>query len=154
MTQWYPRLCKYSDDQGWQNHQFTGTGEFTLCFGNFKVQMTVPADHIVGATGECQNYAQTLTATQMARWQKAQTAKEPLQIVTLEEALAASKKTSNSAKKTWIYKADNVRDFAWTSSRRFVWDAMATNVEGKKVMSRATMPKKPTRSTVSFQPKQ
>ncbi len=67
MTQWYPRLCKYSDDQGWQNHQFTGTGEFTLCFGNFKVQMTVPADHIVGATGECQNYAQTLSATQMAR---------------------------------------------------------------------------------------
>lgn len=135
ITQWYPRLCKYSDDQGWQNHQFTGTGEFTLCFGNFKVQMTVPADHIVGATGECQNYAQTLSATQMARWQKAQTAKEPLQIVTLDEALAASKKTSNSAKKTWIYKADNVRDFAWTSSRRFVWDAMATNVEGKKVMS-------------------
>ena len=59
MTQWYPRLCKYSDDQGWQNHQFTGTGEFTLSFGNFKVQMTVPADHIVGGTGECQNYAQT-----------------------------------------------------------------------------------------------
>lgn len=135
ITQWYPRLCKYSDDQGWQNHQFTGTGEFTLCFGNFKVQMTVPADHIIGATGECQNYAQTLSATQMARWQKAQTAKEPLQIVTLDEALAASKKTSNPAKKTWIYKADNVRDFAWTSSRRFVWDAMATNVEGKKVMS-------------------
>ena len=134
MTQWYPRLCKYSDDQGWQNHQFTGTGEFTLCFGNFKVQMTVPADHIVGGTGECQNYAQTLSATQMARWQKAQTAKEPLQIVTLDEALAASKQKS-TAKKTWIYKADNVRDFAWTSSRRFVWDAMGTNVEGKKVMA-------------------
>jgi hypothetical protein len=134
MTQWYPRLCKYSDDQGWQNHQFTGTGEFTLCFGNFKVQMTVPADHIVGGTGECQNYAQTLSATQMARWQKAQTAKEPLQIVTLDEALAASQQKSK-AKKTWIYKADNVRDFAWTSSRRFVWDAMGTNVEGKKVMA-------------------
>lgn len=134
MTQWYPRLCKYSDDQGWQNHQFTGTGEFTLCFGNFKVQMTVPADHIVGGTGECQNYAQTLTPTQMARWQKAQTAKEPLQIVTLDEALAASQQKSK-AKKTWIYKADNVRDFAWTSSRRFVWDAMGTNVEGKKVMA-------------------
>ncbi|MGQ0740385.1 MAG: M1 family metallopeptidase, partial [Bacteroidota bacterium] len=135
MTQWYPRLCRYSDDQGWQNHQFTGTGEFTLCFGNFKVQMTVPADHIVGATGECQNYAQTLSASQMARWQKAQTAKEPLQIVTLDEALTASKKTSNSTKKTWIYKADNVRDFAWTSSRRFVWDALPTIIEGKKVMS-------------------
>jgi len=134
MTQWYPRLCKYSDDQGWQNHQFTGTGEFTLCFGNFKVQMTVPSDHIVGATGECQNYAQTLSATQMARWQKAQTAKEPLQIVTLDEALNASK-TKSTAKKTWIYKADNVRDFAWTSSRRFVWDAMPAIVEGKKAMA-------------------
>jgi Peptidase family M1 domain len=134
MTQWYPRLCRYSDDQGWQNHQFTGTGEFTLCFGNFKVQMTVPADHIVGATGECQNYAQTLSATQMARWQKAQTAKEPLQIVTLDEALKASKQKS-STKKTWVYKADNVRDFAWTSSRRFVWDAMPAMIEGKKAMA-------------------
>ena len=134
MTQWYPRLCRYSDDQGWQNHQFTGTGEFTLCFGNFKVQMTVPADHVVGATGECQNYAQTLNATQMARWQKAQTAKEPVQIVTLDEAINASKQKSKS-KKTWIYKADNVRDFAWTASRRFVWDAMATNIQGKKVMA-------------------
>jgi hypothetical protein len=134
ITQWYPRLCKYSDDQGWQNHQFTGTGEFTLNFGNFKVQMTVPADHIVGGTGECQNYAQTLSATQMARWKQAQTAKEPVQIVTLPEALNASK-TKSKAKKTWIYKADNVRDFAWTSSRRFVWDAMATFIEGKKAMS-------------------
>ena len=134
MTQWYPRLCRYSDDQGWQNHQFTGTGEFTLCFGNFKVQMTVPADHIVGGTGECQNYAQTLSATQMARWQKAQTTKEPLQIVTLDEALATSKNKS-TAKKTWIFKADNVRDFAWTSSRRFVWDAMPAYIEGKKAMA-------------------
>ena len=134
MTQWYPRLCRYSDDQGWQNHQFTGTGEFTLCFGNFNVQMTVPADHIVGATGECQNYGQTLSSTQMARWQKAQTAKEPLQIVTLDEALTASKQKS-TAKKTWIYKADNVRDFAWTSSRRFVWDAMPAVIEGKKAMA-------------------
>ena len=134
MTQWYPRLCKYSDDQGWQNHQFTGTGEFTLSFGNFKVQMTVPADHIVGGTGECQNYTQTLSSTQMARWQKAHTAKEPLQIVTLDEALNTSKQKSK-AKKTWIYKADNVRDFAWTSSRRFVWDAMPVMVEGKKAMA-------------------
>lgn len=135
ITQWYPRLCRYSDDQGWQNHQFTGTGEFTLSFGNFKVAMTVPADHIVGSTGECLNYAQTLTPVQMARWRQAQTAKEPVQIVTLDEALNASKKTSHSAKKTWIYKADNVRDFAWTSSRRFVWDAMPVMIEGKKSMA-------------------
>ena len=135
MTQWYPRMCKYGDEIGWQNHQFTGTGEFTLSFGNFKVQMTVPADHIVGATGECQNYAAVLNPTQAARWQKAQNADQPVQIVTLEEALNASKVKSNSKKKTWIYKADNVRDFAWTSSRRFVWDAMKTMVNGKKVMS-------------------
>jgi hypothetical protein len=135
ITQWYPRMCKYGDEIGWQNHQFTGTGEFTLSFGNFKVQMTVPADHIVGGTGECQNYAAVLSPTQMARWQKAQNADQPVQMVTLDEALNASKVKTNPKTKTWIYKADNVRDFAWTSSRRFVWDAMKTMVNGKKVMS-------------------
>ena len=133
MAQWYPRLCVYDDVNGWQNKQFTGRGEFALTFGNFKVQMTVPADHVVGSTGECLNYATNLTPTQKARWQKAQTAKEPIEIVTLEEAKAAEKKKSTQ-KKTWIFKADNVRDFAWTSSRKFVWDAMPAMVEGKKVM--------------------
>ena len=133
MAQWYPRLCVYDDVNGWQNKQFTGRGEFALTFGNFKVQMTVPADHVVGSTGECLNYTTNLTPTQKARWQKAQTAKEPIEIVTLEEAKAAEKKKSTQ-KKTWIFKADNVRDFAWTSSRKYVWDAMPTIVEGKKVM--------------------
>jgi len=133
MTQWYPRLCVYSDFQGWQNHQFTGTGEFALTFGNFKVAMTVPADHVVLATGEGQNYAQVLTAAQQKRWAQAQTSKEPVEVVTLAEATAAEKNKS-TATKTWIFKADMVRDFAWTSSRKFIWDAMAANVEGKKVM--------------------
>jgi hypothetical protein len=140
MTQWYPRLCVYSDFQGWQNHQFTGRGEFALTFGNFKVQMTVPADHVVGGTGECQNYAANLTPAQLARWQKAQTSKEPVEIVTLAEAKAAEKNgkemiaSASPRKKTWIFKADNVRDFAWTSSRKFVWDAMPVTIEGKKIM--------------------
>jgi hypothetical protein len=133
ITQWYPRLCVYSDFQGWQNHQFTGRGEFALTFGNFKVQMTVPADHMIGSTGECMNYSQVLNPTQLSRWQKAQTAKDVVEIVTLAEAKAAEKNKSK-AKKTWIYKADNVRDFAWTSSRKFIWDAIPANVEGKKVM--------------------
>jgi hypothetical protein len=133
MTQWYPRLCVYSDFQGWQNHQFTSRGEFALTFGNFKVQMTVPADHVIGATGECQNYQQVLTPAQFARWQQAQTSKEPVEIVTLAEAKASEVK-KNKAKKTWIFKADNVRDFAWGSSRKFVMDAMPAYVEGKKVM--------------------
>lgn len=133
ISQWYPRLCVYSDFQGWQNNQFTGRGEFALTFGNFKVQMTVPADHIIGSTGECLNYQQVLSPAQLARWQKAQTAKEPIEIVTLDEAKAAEKNKSKT-KKTWTFKADNVRDFAWTSSRKFVWDAMPAWVEGKKVM--------------------
>lgn len=133
ITQWYPRLCVYSDFQGWQNHQFTGRGEFALGFGNFKVQMTVPADHVVAATGECQNYPAVLSAAQLARWQKATTSKEPVEVVTLDEAKAAEKQKSKQ-KKTWIYKADNVRDFAWGSSRKFIWDAMPAYVEGKKVM--------------------
>ena len=133
MSQWYPRLCVYSDFQGWQNHQFTGRGEFALTFGNFTVQLTVPSDHIVGGTGECQNYAQVLDATHYARWQKAQTVKEPLQIFTLDEAKKAETQKS-TATKTWIFKATMVRDFAWTSSRKFIWDAMPAFVEGKKVM--------------------
>ena len=133
MTQWYPRLCVYSDFQGWQNHQFVGSGEFALTFGNFKVAMTVPADHVVMATGQGQNYQQVLTPAQFARWQKAQTATDVTEVVTLDEAKAREKQKSTE-KKTWIFKADMVRDFAWGSSRKFVWDAMPTMVEGKKVM--------------------
>ncbi len=133
MTQWFPRLCVYSDFQGWQNHQFVGSGEFALTFGNYKVQLTVPSDHVVAATGECQNYQQVLTTPQFARWQKAQTSTQPLEIVTLDEAKAREINKS-SQKKTWIFKADMVRDFGWGSSRKFVWDAMPTYVEGKKIM--------------------
>ncbi|MEP6926213.1 MAG: M1 family metallopeptidase [Ginsengibacter sp.] len=133
ISQWYPRLCVYSDFQGWQNHQFTGRGEFALAFGNFNVKMTVPADHVVGATGECQNYKDVLTPAQYQRWQKAQSAREPMEIVTLDEA-KAREKIKSTQKKTWIFKAYMVRDFAWGSSRKFVWDAMPTYVEGKKIL--------------------
>ncbi len=135
MTQWFPRLCVYSDFEGWQNNQFTGRGEFALQFGNYKVKITVPDDQVVGATGECQNYDQMLTASQKQRWQQAQTAKEPVKIVTLDEALRTEKSPKSKKTKTWIYEAENVRDFAWTASRKFVWDAMPHfNEDGKKVM--------------------
>jgi Peptidase family M1 domain len=137
ITQWYPRLCVYSDNQGWQNHQFVGSGEFTLTFGNFKVAITVPADHVVMATGQAQNYQQVLSPAQFARWQTASRldgeATDVTEIVTLEEATAREKQKLKE-KKTWIFKADMVRDFAWGSSRKFVWDAMPAMVEGKKVM--------------------
>ena len=135
MTQWYPRLCVYSDFQGWQHHQFTGRGEFALTFGNYKVAITVPGDHVVMATGQGQNYPAVLSPAQLARWNKAQTSfTEPVEVVTLEEATKAEKNPVSTTK-TWVFNADNVRDFAFGSSRKFVWDALATNVEGKKVMS-------------------
>jgi hypothetical protein len=113
--------------------QFTGGAEFALTFGNFKVAITVPADHIVAATGECRKYKSLLTPAQFGRWTRAQTATAPVEIVTLDEALAASKQKS-TAKKTWLYEASDVRDFAFNTSRRLVWDAEAIYVDGKKVL--------------------
>ncbi|WP_316781415.1 M1 family metallopeptidase [Pedobacter antarcticus] len=133
MAQWFPRLCVYSDFQGWQHHQFTGRGEFALTFGNYKVQITVPADHVVGGTGECINYSGVLSPAQLSRYNSAKTAREPVEIVTLDEAKKAEG-IKNKATKTWVFQANDVRDFAWTSSRKFIWDAMAQPVEGKSVM--------------------
>ncbi|MEL7122046.1 MAG: M1 family metallopeptidase [Bacteroidota bacterium] len=135
ITQWFPRMCVYDDVEGWQNKQFTGRGEFALTFGDYVVQMDVPADYMVGSTGECLNYDDVLTPTQMQRWEKAQTSTEPVEIVTLDEAKAMEKKKNSKERKKWIYKAQNVRDFAWTASRKFIWDAMPyMTEEGKKVM--------------------
>lgn len=136
MTQWFPRMCVYSDFEGWQNKEFVGRGEFALNFGDYEVEMTLPADHIVGSTGECQNYKEMLTPAQYKRWMKAQTASEPIEIVTKEEALANENRPESKKTKTWKYSAKNVRDFAWTASKKFVWDAMAhTTTNGKKVMA-------------------
>jgi len=131
ITQWYPRMAVYSDFQGWQNKQFIGSGEFALTFGDFNVNITVPADHIIGSTGECSNYEKVLTTNQYKRWQQAQNAKEPIEVVTLAEANNAIKSKSTT-KKTWNYSAKNVRDFAFVSSRRLVWDAMRTTINGGK----------------------
>lgn len=134
ITQWYPRMCVYNDYGGWNNKQFTGRGEFSLTFGNYKVRMKVPADHTVGATGTCDNYAEVLTPAQLARWKQAQTSDKPIEIVTLDEAKAKEKSPDKEKFKTWNYTAENVRDFAWTSSRKFVWDAMGIKQDGKTVM--------------------
>lgn len=140
MSQWYPRLAVYNDFKGWQNTQFTGGSEFTLTFGNFNVKMTVPADFTIASTGECQNYDKILSPEQRKRWAEAQTSKEIVEIVTLDEAKANElKKVSD--KKTWIYRAENVRDFAWGASRKYIWDAMPTFVNGKKVMAMSYYPK-------------
>lgn len=140
MSQWFPRMAVYSDFQGWQNTQFSGGAEFALTFGNYKVKLTVPGDFVIASTGECQNYRQVLSAAQLQRWTQAQTAKDVVEVVTLDEAKQMEKSKATS-KKTWIYEAENVRDFAWGASRKFIWDAMPTYVEGKKVMCMSYYPK-------------
>ena len=145
IAQWFPRLCAYSDVTGWQNKQFYGQGEFTLIFGNYKLALTVPNDHIVGATGELQNAAQVLTPTQIKRWNEAKgkgdkPGENPVVIVTQAEAEAAEKGKPTGTK-TWIYKADNVRDFSFATSRKFIWDALQPNVEGKRVWAMSLYPK-------------
>ncbi|HCB44957.1 MAG TPA: aminopeptidase, partial [Algoriphagus sp.] len=135
MAEWFPRIAVYSDFEGWQNKQFLGRGEFALTFGDYEVRITVPADHMVGATGVLQNPEEVLSATELQRWNKAkQTFDNPVIIRTQAEAEKLEKGKSKD-KKTWIFKAENVRDFAWTSSRKFIWDAMAVKQGGKDVMA-------------------
>ncbi|TLV00437.1 M1 family metallopeptidase [Dyadobacter luticola] len=144
IAHWFPRLAPYDDVNGWNHKQFLGQGEFALIFGNYKVAITVPADHVVAASGECQNFAQVLTSTQKQRLKQAETSKTPVLIVTQAEAEKAEKRENKTpGKKTWIYKADNVRDFAFASSRKFIWDAMQTDVykSGRKIWCMSIYPK-------------
>jgi hypothetical protein len=133
-------MCVYDDVSGWQNKQFLGRGEFTLPFGDYDVSLTVPGDHIVAATGTLQNESSVLTATQRKRLQKARKANAPEFIVTQEEAEKAEKNKLKSLK-TWRFKATNVRDFAFASSRKFIWDAQNTSVGDKNVLCMSFYPK-------------
>ena len=142
IAQWFPRMAAYTDYTGWQNKQFLGSGEFTLEFGNYKVEVTAPEDHIVAATGELQNTNSVMSDTQLDRWNKAKKNGDITFIVTPEEAKQnQSKKTKPTKTKTWIFKADNVRDFAWASSRKFIWDAKYHEfTKGKKAWAMSFYP--------------
>ena len=140
IAQFFPRAAVYTDYEGWQNKQFLGQGEFTLPFGNYDVNITVPADHIVGATGLLQNREQVLTKEQQRRYKQARTADEPVIIVTQEEATAKEGERA-SGTKTWTYHADNVRDFAFATSRKFIWDAQGIEIGGKTIMAESFYPK-------------
>jgi hypothetical protein len=141
IAQWFPRMCVYDDYEGWQNKQFLGQGEFALPFGNYAVKLTVPADHIVAATGTLQNPESVLTKTELERFEKAKnTFDKPVIIVTQAEA-TQKEKTKSPEKKVWEFKAENVRDFAFASSRKFVWDAQAVKVGDKKPLAMSFYPK-------------
>ena len=122
VAQWFPRLVAYTDYEGWHNKAFLGRGEFTLEFGDYEVEITVPDDHIVSATGALTNARSVLTATQRERLAQARTADRPVYIITPQEA-AENESSQPSTTKTWRFSAENVRDFAWASSRKFIWDA-------------------------------
>ncbi len=140
IAQFFPRMCVYNDVEGWQNKQFLGKGEFTLPFGDYEVSITVPSDHIVAGTGELQNGASVMTAEQKQRMEKARSSSAPVLIVTQQEAENAEKNKATSTK-TWTFKAKNVRDFAFATSRKFMWDAQNTVVKGKNVLCMSFYPK-------------
>ena len=142
-AQWFPRLAVYSDYEGWHNKAFLGSGEFTLEFGDYRVALTVPDDHVVASSGELQNPDAVLSAAQRQRLETSKTAKDPVYVVTPEEAVAAERGKPNG-EKTWIFSADNVRDFAWASSRKFAWDALGVkqdSVEQPLIMAMSFFPK-------------
>ena len=141
IAQFFPRLAVYDNVEGWQNMQFWGRSEWALEFGDYDVKITVPSDHILDATGELQNENKVLTREQRKRFEKARTSfEEPIFIVNQEEAEKAEKGSSNKTK-TWHFNAKNVRDFAFASSRKYIWDAMAVNINGKTVMAISLYPK-------------
>ncbi|KTF16936.1 M1 family metallopeptidase [Pseudoalteromonas sp. H105] len=143
LAQWFPRLAAYTDYEAWTNKAFLGSGEFTLEFGDYDVELTVPADHIVSATGQLDNASSVLTRTQRNRLKDAENAKRPVFIVTEEEALENEKQGTDKTK-TWHFKAENVRDFAWASSRKFMWDAKGYQQGGDEqplVMAMSFFPK-------------
>ena len=141
IAQFHPRMAVYNDVEGWQNSQFWGRDEFALNFGNFEVNITVPADHILDGTGILMNREEVFTKTMMQRYEKAKKSfDEPVLIVTQAEAEAAEKNKSDK-KKTWKLYAENVRDFGFATSRRFIWDMMAVKIGVRDVMAVSMYPK-------------
>ncbi len=141
IAQWFPRMCVYDDVVGWQNKQFLGQGEFTLTFGDYNVNITVPSDHIIAATGMVQNPKEVLTAEQFARFEKAKTSFDKPVIICTEQEAREREKTKSTTKKTWVFKAENVRDFAFASSRKFIWDAQAVKIANKTPLAMSYYPK-------------
>lgn len=141
IAQFFPRMCVYDDVNGWQNKQFLGTGEFALPFGDYKVRITVPSDHIVAASGVLQNSRDVLTKAEVERFEKAKTSfNKPVLIVTEKEA-KQREKTRSKERKTWEFHAENVRDFAFASSRKFIWDAQAVRIGDKTPLAMSFYPK-------------
>ena len=142
LAQFYPRMALYTDNEGWQNKQFLGRGEFALTFGDYDVKVTVPADHLVAATGTLQNEGEVLTRQQRQRLEQARKERVQPVIVASQAEAVEREKTKVKQEKTWHFTAENVRDFAFASSRKFIWDAMGVEQsDGSVVMAMSMYPK-------------
>ena len=141
IAQFFPRLCVYNDVEGWQNYQFWGNGEFALEFGDYDVNITVPSDHILDATGVLQNPKEVLSKIEYNRYKKAQNSFEKPVIIVSEDEVIEKEKSFSKTKKTWKFKAKNVRDFAFATSRKFIWDMQAVKIGSNKVMAVSLYPK-------------
>ena len=141
IAQFFPRLAVYNDIEGWQNYQFWGNGEFALNFGDYDVKITVPDDHIMEATGELQNPKDVLSKSELQRYKKAANSFDKPVIIVSEEEVREKEKRKSNGKSTWHFVAKNVRDFAFASSRKFIWDMMAVKIGGKNIIASSLYPK-------------
>ena len=141
IAQFFPRLAVYNDVEGWQNYQFWGNGEFALNFGNYEVNITVPEDHIMEATGSLQNPKEVLTKTEYQRYKKALNTFDNPVIIVSQDEVVEKEKVKATKTKTWRFVAENVRDFGFATSRRFIWDMMAVKVGGKNIIASSLYPK-------------
>ncbi|MFT7268079.1 MAG: hypothetical protein ACI905_000278 [Roseivirga sp.] len=141
IAQFYPRMAVYDDVNGWQNKQFLGSGEFALPFGDYEVSITVPSDHIVAATGTLQNPKDVLTKSELDRLEKAKKSFDAPVIITTQKEAEAKEKKRAKTQSTWVYKAENVRDFAFASSRKFIWDVQAVKLADNTPLAMSYYPK-------------
>jgi hypothetical protein len=141
IAHWFPRMCTFDDYEGWQNKQFQRLGEFALEFGNYRVNITVPSDHIIASTGTLLNAKEVLTPKEQERFEKAKTSFDKPMFVVTEEEARNKEKTKSTTKKTWRFQADNVRDFAFASSRKFIWDVQAVKLNTHTVLAMSFYPK-------------
>jgi hypothetical protein len=140
MAQWFPRMCVYDDTKGWQNRPFYGPAEFALEFGNYDVAITVPEDHLVSGTGNLVNPEQVLSADQRSRLATALAKPGEITVIANADEARANMADKSVRTKTWHFRAENVRDFAWASSRRFIWDASSVDIGGKRILAQSFYP--------------
>ena len=141
IAQFFPRLCVYNDVEGWQNYQFWGNGEFALEFGDYEVNITVPSDHILEATGSLQNPKEVLNREEYKRFQASENSYDKPVIIVNQQEATAKESDFSQKKSTWKFYAENVRDFGFATSRKFIWERQAVQVGDQKVMAVSIYPK-------------